>query len=153
VDQIKAIRNAPAFAEEDLTVKASVQDVWDVLSNLEKWPEWNESVSSMTVHGPLSPNTEFHWVAGGMKIRSRFEEVEAPNRIAWSGRTMGIRAIHVWELSSEGDCTRVHTEESFQGLIVRMFARRMKGELTKALRQGLSALKNETERRYSARQA
>jgi hypothetical protein len=66
---------------------------------------------------------------------------------------MGIKAIHVWELSLLGDSTRVHTEESFQGLIVRLFAKRMKSELTNALKQGLSALKNETERRHSGKHA
>lgn len=149
MEQIKALRNAPAFAEEDVTVNAPVQEVWDVLAGLDQWPAWNTSVTSMKIHGPVLPGTEFHWVAGGMKIRSRIEEVQPLNRIAWSGKTMGIRAIHVWALSQDGDSTRVHTEESFQGLIVHLLARRMKSELSKALKQGLGALKSEAERRHS----
>jgi hypothetical protein len=153
VHDIEAFQNAPAFAREEATISATVQEVWDVLSDLEKWPEWNGSVSTMKIFGPVLPNTEFHWVAGGIKIKSRIEEVQAPNRIAWSGRTMGIKAVHVWELSSVGDLAKVRTEESFQGLIVRLFARRMNNELAKALRQGLGALKSEAERRHGERMA
>jgi len=153
VHDIEASPNAPAFAREEATISATVQEVWAVLSDLEKWPEWNGSVSAMEVFGPLLPNTEFHWVAGGMRIKSRIEEVEAPNRIAWSGRTMGIKAVHVWELSPAGDLTKVRTEESFQGLIVRLFAKRMNSELVKALRQGVEALKIEAEKRHGERMA
>ena len=140
-------RNVPAFASMDTLVNASVQEVWNVLSELEKWPEWNESVTSMKVKGPLAVGTEFIWVAGGMKIKSRIEEVEAPHRIAWSGVTMGIRAMHLWKFTSAETMTKVHTEESFQGFIVRLFAKRMNRELKNALTQGLAALKKEAEKR------
>ena len=52
---------------------------------------------------------------------------------------MGISAVHAWKLSSAGDFTEVHTEESFQGLIARLFSGRMNSELGKALKQGLGA--------------
>jgi len=52
-----------------------------------------------------------------------------------------------------GDLAKVRTEESFQGLIVRLFARRMNNELAIALRQGLGALKSEAERRHGERMA
>jgi len=66
---------------------------------------------------------------------------------------MGIKAVHVWELSPAGDLTKVRTEESFQGLIVRLFAKRMNSELVKALRQGVEALKIEAEKRHGERMA
>lgn len=145
---VEADRNAPAFAEEEATIHAPIETVWGVLSDLEKWPAWNEGVSRMNVFGPLAEDTKFHWVAGGVKIKSRIEVVEIPSRLVWSGITLGISAVHVWELSSVGVSTKVHTEESFQGFIVRLFPRRMKDELTKALKQGLGALKKETERQH-----
>lgn len=150
---VEANRNAPAFAEDEANVNAPIETVWRVLSDFEKWPAWNESVSEMKLLGPVEENTEFHWIAGGMKIKSRIESVEIPKRIVWSGKTMGIRAIHAWELSEVGTSTKVHTEESFQGLIVRLFSGRMKKELIQALKQGLGALKKEAERRHGERRA
>lgn len=102
----------------------------------------------MNIRDPVAAGTEFFWVAGGMKIKSRIEAVDAPYRIAWSGNTMGIKAMHLWELEPSGTMTKVHTEESFQGLIVRLFAKRMKEALNSALAQGLDALKNEAEKRH-----
>jgi hypothetical protein len=130
-----------------VTVDAPVEEVWAVLTALESWPSWNPGVGSMEVRGSLAAGTEFRWVAGGMRIHSRIETIEAPRRIVWSGRTMGIRAVHLWELAPAGTATRVHTEEAFLGLIVRLFAGRMKRELEAALAQGLDALKTEAERR------
>jgi hypothetical protein len=139
-------RNAPAVASKEAFVHASPEDVWTVLSDLEKWPQWNESVKTMEVRGPVAPGTEFRWVAGRTKITSRLEEVDPPHRIVWSGTTMGIRAVHIWELTADDTSTKVSTQESFQGLIVRLFARRMGRSLERALAQSVEALKREVER-------
>ncbi len=48
VRSVKAFRDAPAFAEEEATIGAPIEKVWGVLSDLGKWPDWNESVSRMT---------------------------------------------------------------------------------------------------------
>ena len=46
-------------------------------------------------------------VAGGrLEDHLRLEEVDPPKRIAWSGATLGIRAMHVWDLAEEGQGTR-----------------------------------------------
>ena len=93
--RIEAFRNAPAFAEDEIAVNAPIDTVWRVLSDFEKWPSWNESVSEMNLLGPVAELTEFHWIAGGMKIKSRIESLEIPNRIVWSGKTIGISFIQL----------------------------------------------------------
>jgi len=50
-------------------------------------------------------------VAGGAKIKSRIEKLNSPNRIVWSGTSMGIKAVHVWELHPENGGTSVRTED------------------------------------------
>ena len=142
-------RDAPAYASSEALVAAPVDVVWGVLTGLEDWPKWNVSVSRMDCRGPVVVGTEFHWLAGGVAIHSRIEELDAPRRVVWTGRTMGIRAVHAWELTPAGGGTNVRTEEAFEGLIVRLFAGRMRRELDRALAQGLDALKREAERRRS----
>ena len=145
--RIEANRKAPAVETADAYIEAPIASVWSILSDLENWPSWNKGVSKIRVNGPVKPGTSFAWVGGGSKIVSRLEEVDPPNRIAWSGKTLGIRAMHVWELSQKGEGTQVHTEESFEGLVARLFRRVAKRTLAKALDQGISSLKAEAESR------
>jgi hypothetical protein len=99
------------------------------------------------VDGPIQVGTSFAWLGGGSRIVSRLEEVDPPKRIAWSGKTFGIRAMHVWELEEKGQGTQVHTEESFEGLVARLFRRFARKTLDRALDQGISSLKAEAESR------
>ena len=139
--------DAPAVATVDAFIQAPIETVWSVLSDFEKWPAWNKSVSKMRVDGPVKAGTSFEWKADGRKIVSRLEEVVPPRRIAWSGRTFGIRAMHVWELAAQGSGTHVHTIESFEGPVARLFRGFVRKTLAKSLDQGVAALKAAAESR------
>ncbi|MBP1770028.1 MAG: hypothetical protein H6P96_646 [Candidatus Aminicenantes bacterium] len=145
--RVEVDHDAPATGIAEVLIKAPIDTVWRILSDLEKWPSWNKSVSKIRVNGPLEAGTSFDWTAGSSRIVSRLEEVDPPQRIVWSGRMPGIRAIHVWELKADGDGTRVRTEESFEGLIVGLLRGLMKKTLAKALAQGTAALKAAAESR------
>jgi len=58
---------------------------------------------------------------------------------------LGIRAMHVWELRGEDGGTRVRTEESFEGLVAKLFRGYARKVLAKALDQGISSLKSKAE--------
>jgi uncharacterized protein YndB with AHSA1/START domain len=90
---------APAIATVDVLINAPIETVWEVLSDFQNWPIWNKSVLKMQVDGPVEAGTSFEWIGDGWKIASRLEEVDPPKRIAWSGSTLGIRAVHVWDLA------------------------------------------------------
>ncbi len=144
-------RNAPATASADTFIDAPPAIVWAVQTDLAGWPAWNPDVHSVDVHGPLVPGTAFHWKTGGLPITSVLQEVELERRIGWTGRApLGIRAVHVWTFESEGSGTRVRTEESFDGLLARLFAGSMRRMLDGALEKGTAALKAEAERRVAA---
>jgi uncharacterized protein YndB with AHSA1/START domain len=134
-------RKAPAFETAEVYVEAPIGKVWSVLSDLERWPSWNPGVSKIRIDGPVRAGTCFEWAGNGSKIVSRLEETDPPRRIAWTGKTLGIRARHVWELSEKGTGTLVRTEESFDGLAARLFRGFARKTLAKALAQGVSSLK------------
>jgi hypothetical protein len=140
-------RNAPVIAHEQMSIAADVQTVWDVLSDLEHWPSWNKGVRTMALHGPLSAGTTFHWKAGPGTIKSRLAEVEAPTRIAWTGQTLGIKAVDAFTFEAADGGTLVHQSESWDGLLARLFRSRMERTLHESLRDGLRSLKAEAERR------
>lgn len=57
-------RDAPVQAVAEAQVKAPLDVVWGVQSDLSRWPEWNPDVKAVRMLGPLSPGTVFKWKAG-----------------------------------------------------------------------------------------
>jgi hypothetical protein len=138
---------APVSSRAGAEIAAPPEVVWDVLTRFEDWPDWNPVVKSMSVSGPLEPGVEFRWKAGPGTIVSTLEQVEPPRQIRWRGRTMSIKANHEWRLEPRGAGTHLETEESFSGLLARLFRRPTQKMLDKSLSEGLEHLKREAERR------
>ena len=72
---------------------------------------------------------------------------EAPNYIAWRGRTLTIDAYHEWWLEPRDGGTQARTQESFSGLLARLLRRTLQKTLDRSLEDGLERLKREAERR------
>lgn len=142
-------RAAPTVGSSELEIAAPPEIVWDVLTNVAAWPTWNPDVRSASLDGALVEGTHFRWKSGPGTITSTLRRVEPPHLIAWTGTTFGIEAIHVHRLERRGDATIVSSEESWNGLLVRLLRRSMGRTLQKALDSGLQHLKAEAERRAS----
>jgi hypothetical protein len=139
--------NAPVRSGGEIEIAAPPPVVWEVLTRLENWPNWNPDVKSMSFAGPLAPGSEFRWKAGPGMIVSTLERVEAPRYISWRGRTLTIDAYHEWWLEPRDGGTHVRTEESFSGLLARLLRGTLQKTLDKSLKDGLERLKREAERR------
>jgi len=138
--------SAPAVASSEIEMHASPEVVWRALTDIAAWPSWNPDVRSVEIDGPPAPGTTFRWKAGPGSITSILREVDLPRRIAWTGKTLGITAIHVYELEPQDDVTLVRSAESWDGLVVRLLRRRMSKTLEEATAAGLERLKREAER-------
>jgi uncharacterized protein YndB with AHSA1/START domain len=138
---------AAVVASSETEIAAAREVVWEVLTGIEQWPSWNPDVMSVSMRGGLADGSEFRWKAGPGTITSRLEHVEPPRRLAWSGRTFGIEAMHFYALEARDGMTLVRTEESYDGLVARLFRRRLQKTLDGALESGLRHLKVEAERR------
>jgi uncharacterized protein YndB with AHSA1/START domain len=138
---------APVVSRSEVEIAATPEAVWEVLTSFERWPSWNRAVRSMSVEGAVAPGTVFRWKAGPGTITSRIQRVEPPRSIAWTGRTLGIDAIHVWHLEPRDGGTFVRTEESYEGLVSRLLRRSLQRTLDRSLAEGLEDLKGEVEDR------
>jgi hypothetical protein len=143
---------APVVGAAEIEVSAEPDLIWDVLTAFERWPTWNPDIESISMHGDVGVGSTFRWKAGRVTITSTIQEVEPPRRIAWTGRTLGIRAIHVWWLEPSDGATLVLTEEAYEGLVARLFRGPLQKALDRALDNGLRHLKSEVERRAARRQ-
>ena len=139
--------DAPVRSKRAIDIAAPPDVVWDVLTQFDRWPQWNPDVKSMSFDGPLAPGSEFRWKAGPGTIVSTLEQVEPPRIVRWRGRTMSIRAIHEWRLEPKDGGTAVETEETFYGLLARLLRGPIQKTLDKSLADGLEHLKREAERR------
>jgi hypothetical protein len=146
-------QHAPVKAYGQVNIEATERLVWEVMTDIERWPRWNPDVKAVSFWGALAPGTEFRWKVTGGTITSRFQRVEAPTLLAWSGRLspLGVEAVHVWRLEAPGGgVTTVRTEESWNGFAVRLLRGRAATMLQESLDRGLKALKDECERRTGA---
>jgi uncharacterized protein YndB with AHSA1/START domain len=139
--------SAPVVGRSEIEIAAPPDAVWDVLTAFERWPSWLRDVKSMSIEGPVSPGTVFRWRAGPGTITSTIQRVERPRLIAWTGRTLGIHAIHFWNFEDRDGGTFVRTAESYEGLTARLLRRWLQKTLDQALDDGLQNLKAEVERR------
>jgi hypothetical protein len=140
-------RTAPVVGTGETEVAAVREVVWEVLTGIEQWPSWNPDVKSASMHGALAEGSVFRWKAGPGTSTSTLDDVEAPRRVAWSGTAFGLKAIHVYALEARNGKTLVRTEESYDGLVARLFRARLQKTLDGALESGLRHLKAEAERR------
>jgi uncharacterized protein YndB with AHSA1/START domain len=138
---------APVVGAGETVIAAAPEVVWDVLTGIERWPTWNPDVKSVSMNGDLSEGSVFRWKSGPGTITSTLAHVDPPRRVAWSGKAFGLNAIHVYALDARDVTTLVRTEESYDGLVARLFRGRLQRTLDHALASGLQHLKAEAERR------
>lgn len=139
--------NAPVQAQAEMYIPASPAEVWEVLTDIAHWPEWNPDVKDVIMQGPVAPGTVFTWRAGRSQISSTIREVREPHEIGWTGRTAGITAQHVWRLEARARGTRVITAQSWTGAPTRLLPGRLTRTVQRALDKGLAYLDAELGRR------
>jgi hypothetical protein len=141
---------APIVLRQEIEVLAAPGIVWEVLAGIENWPTWNADVRSASLEGELAEGTSFRWKAGPSTLKSKLVRVAAPEQIAWTGTSMGLNVIHVYDLEPRDGKTLVRTAESAEGIPARLFRGPIKKRMDTALALGLGALKSEAERRAAA---
>jgi uncharacterized protein YndB with AHSA1/START domain len=141
---------ASVRSKREIQIAAPPEIVWEVLTDFDRWQDWNPEVKSMSFDGPLAPGAMFRWKAGPGTIVSTVEEIDRPRYIRWRGRTLSISAIHEWRFEGRDGGTHVETEESFSGMLARILRGSLQKQLDRALEEGLEHLKREAERRVAA---
>jgi uncharacterized protein YndB with AHSA1/START domain len=138
-------RDATITASGTVEISASPYEVWRVISDIGQWPGWNPGVREARLDGDLAAGSRFRWRAGPGTITSVLRSVDPGRELGWTGRTMGVHAVHVWRIEGTPRGTRVTTEESWRGWPTRLMRKRMERTLHDAVVHGLYSLKAEVE--------
>jgi hypothetical protein len=143
---MKPINNkAPVTCTKTISIHASPEKVWNTLASIKQWPTWQTDIRKTVLHGTLKPGTTFDWVSGGVKIHSTLHTVDPTNFLGWTGKTLGVFAIHNWTLSKENGQTRITVDESMEGIMVLLFKKIFSKNLENGLQNWLDMLKRKCE--------
>jgi uncharacterized protein YndB with AHSA1/START domain len=132
--------------QASITINAPTQKVWDALTDFNRWPEWQKSVSEATFNGSLAIGSVINWKGGGMRIASTLTDLEAPQRIVWEGKAFGMRAVHSWTLEKIDEGTIVSSEDALSGWLVVLITFFKPDFFQKTLEATLAELKAEAEK-------
>lgn len=136
---------APVQARDTILIHAPIEKAWAIQTDLEHWPSWQSDIQNVQLDGRLEAGTVFRWKAQGLTITSTLGVVEPPNRIGWTGRSIGMKAVHLWHFEPAPEGTQVTTEESLSGWLTRLMALFDKRFLQKSMAQSLARLKERAE--------
>ena len=117
----------------EIVIQANKEQIWEVLTNFEEYPEWNPFIQSIA--GPIvkggklevkivPPNSK------GMTFKPTINELEVNTQLTWLGSVL-IKGLfdgaHQFELidNKDGTTTFFHSEV-FKGILTPLFGKKFK---------------------------
>lgn len=138
--------DAPVKSQSEIIIYAPTEKVWQILTKINDWPEWQKEVTESNLKEELAEGVKFKWKAGGLSFTSQVHTIDPKVKFGWTGRTFGASAIHNWSFKDYGDKTTVNVEESLQGVFPRILKGYFQKNLDKGVRQNLMDLKVASEK-------
>jgi uncharacterized membrane protein len=127
-------------------IAASAERVWEVFTDVERWPSWTASVSSLEpLDGPaIAPGHRFRIKQPRMPVLVwGVAEVDVPRSWTWVVRSAGATTYASHEVSPRGPSACVVTQVIDQrgplGLVVALMMRRLTRRYLELEGQGLKA--------------
>lgn len=135
----------------EITIQASPADVWDALTQLERYGEWNPFIIEAKGTIAMGEHLEVKMQQPGRKpitFRPTVTEVVSGSVFEWLGH-LGVGGIfdgrHRFELEEREDGTRLTHSETFTGIIVPLLFRVLERGTTAGFEAMNAALKTRVE--------
>ncbi len=138
-------QNAPVKCSKTILINATRQKVWSVVTNINQWDSWQTDITKPILKSELKPGAVFTWKTGGANIQSTLHTVEPYSKFGWSGKGLGMTAVHNWTLKELNGQTEVTVDESMEGLLTSLFKKLFNRNLEKGMTHWLQLLKNQCE--------
>ncbi|BBY21757.1 SRPBCC family protein [Mycobacterium stomatepiae] len=133
------------FNEDSIAIDAAPQLVWDVFTDVEHWPEWTASVTSLVgLDGPdLAVGRRFAIKQPGMqKLVWRVTEIDPGRSWTWVQRSPGVLVTARHHVTASGGRTLVRQQLDQSGPLGALVGRLMVKKTKRFLEleaQGLKA--------------
>jgi len=138
--ETKPKENSIIIVRKQVTIKTSADVIWNLLTNFTGWADWNPAVKKVRIVENTQATTVIKWQVGHAKIKSTIKSVVPYRELSWSGMTLGIQAVHSYQLTEVGNSTIIESTVYWDGILPKLFRRRMQIILEKSVLSGLEAL-------------
>lgn len=145
-------KKAPLQFHHEIVIDAAPEQVWAVLADMEHWNTWNSDIAFLNLRGELKAGTQFVWKEKGAQPISHLESVILNRQLGWTGKAMGLFAVHIFTLVPQNGGTLVVQEESLEGLLVSVLKPLMRRIGNSGMTHWNNALKQRVEAGVSVRQ-
>jgi len=110
--------NANIRDSHSTIINASIETVWDILIDFNSWSSWNPQITKVVMEGIPEEEKDFQWNFGGTTFKSQVQAVNDKKLLSWSGKSLWIKGIYVWQLESDENQTIVTLSTSMQGSFI-----------------------------------
>lgn len=135
-----------AKIETQIEISGTPQQAWNVLMDVEKYPQWNPFVKSLT--GTLEVGRKIQIKLPGMSFKPIVQEMIENKKFSWLGK-LGIKGVfdgyHQFELIDQGTSTLFIHKEEFNGWLVKWFMKNKAEETKRGFEEMNEALKRRVE--------
>ncbi|HEY0226336.1 MAG TPA: SRPBCC family protein [Mycobacterium sp.] len=137
------------FSEDSIEIDAPPQLVWDVFSDVERWPEWTDSVTSLAGQdgSALAVGGRFAIKQPGMqKLVWQVTEIESGTSWTWVQRSPGVNVVaRHFVTARPGGGTLVRQELDQRGFLGAPVGRLMAKKTRRFLQMEAQGLKARSE--------
>lgn len=121
-------------------IQSEIKAIWKLMSEVNRWPEWNKAISFAQLEGVFVKGTPFRWTSG-VNIRSTLEDVIINKRIVWSTKSVGVKTVQSWEFKKTDEGVLVFVSQSAEGWLTKIASQAVTKKLHKNLNEFLFSLK------------
>ena len=136
----------------EIEIQASAEQVWQLLTDFDRFPEWNPFIRWAKGEAKTSERLEVHIQpsgTGGMTFKPVVLNAEPNHELRWLGRLLlpGLfDGEHIFTIESLGaDRVRLTQREVFTGLLVPLLARSLDSNTLRGFEEMNQALKARAE--------
>ena len=138
--------NAPVKCSKTITINSNNEKVWEILTAIDNWANWQTDIKNSKLNGELKRTTTFKWKSGGANILSTLQTVEQNKKLGWTGKSLGILAIHTWTFTEQNGKTILTVDESMEGFLAGLLKKTLNKKLEIGMQKWLDLLKQECEK-------
>ena len=118
--QARTTSGAPIEVRNAAVIHASIERVWDLLTDVERWPSWWRACRWVRLESSTNPaSVVFQWKAHPVELRSAVVKSDRPHSFAITADATGVRAERTFTLrpTPDGSSTVVVSHETQVGLL------------------------------------
>ena len=144
----------PIHIERTVNINAPPERVWTVMKDVERWPEWTESMKSVE----RLDSGEF-----GVGSKARLKIRRSPNANVWTvteltpGRSFswetnsgGVKGVATHVIEPDGNGSKVTLTVGLSGIVASLFGPMMAGQSRKNVEMEAEGLKRRSEEETAA---